>query len=88
MPKDNKSAILIDMTTGSISGAIECVCVWPMEYIKTQLQLQRKLPAGQKPPFTGIISGLSYTVKNTGFFSLYKGLSITLVFYRINHIQY
>lgn len=79
MPKDNKSAILIDMATGSISGAIECICVWPMEYIKTQLQLQRKLPLGEKPPFTGIISGLTYTARTTGFLSLYKGLSITLV---------
>ena len=50
-----------------------------MEYIKTQLQLQRVAP-GQKPPFTGIISGFAYTVKTTGFLSLYTGLGVTLVF--------
>jgi len=60
-------------------GGIECVSVWPMEYIKTQLQLQRVAP-GQKPPFTGIISGFAYTVKTTGFLSLYTGLGVTLVF--------
>ena len=47
-----------------------------MESIKTQLQLQT---AGQKPPFNGIISGLTYTVRTTGFFSLYNGLGVTLV---------
>jgi len=28
-----------------------------MEFIKTQLQLQEKLPAGEKPKFTGMIGG-------------------------------
>ena len=46
-----------------------------MEYIKTQLQLQRVVP-GQKPPYTGVISGLVYTVRTTGFFSLYTGIII------------
>lgn len=36
---------------------MEATCVWPMEYIKTQLQLQERLPAGEKPKFTGMISG-------------------------------
>eukprot|EP01035_Chromulina_nebulosa_P019397 gene19397-25270_t len=69
---------LVSMTAGCIAGAIECVSVWPMEYIKTQLQLQSKAP-GVKHPYTGVISGLTYTVRTTGFFSLYRGLSVTLV---------
>jgi solute carrier family 25 citrate transporter 1 len=67
---------LVSLTSGCIAGGIECVAVWPMEYIKTQLQLQK---GGQKPPFTGVISGLTYTVRTTGFFSLYRGLGVTLV---------
>lgn len=70
---------MVALITGSIAGGIECVTVWPMEYIKTQLQLQKRV-AGVKPPYTGVVSGLAYTVKTTGFFSLYKGLSVTLVF--------
>jgi hypothetical protein len=50
-----------------------------MEYIKTQLQLQSRAK-GVKPPYTGVVSGLVYTVKTTGFLSLYRGLSVTLVF--------
>lgn len=49
-----------------------------MEYIKTQLQLQTRVP-GVKPPFTGVIGGLVYTVKTTGFLSLYRGLEVTLI---------
>lgn len=48
-----------------------------MEYMKTQLQLLKPV-AGVKPPFTGVIDGLTYTVKTTGFLSLYRGLSVTL----------
>ncbi len=68
----------VSVTAGCIAGGVECITVWPMEYIKTQLQLQ-KLSGSTKPPFTGVISGLSYTVRTTGFFSLYRGLSVTLV---------
>jgi hypothetical protein len=44
----------VSLTTGCISGAVECVTVWPMEFIKTQLQLQRVV-AGVKPPYTGTV---------------------------------
>jgi len=50
-----------------------------MEYIKTQLQLQSIAKNGQKPLYTGVISGLKYTVQTTGFLSLYRGLGVTLV---------
>jgi len=69
---------LVALTAGSIAGGIECVAVWPMEYIKTQLQLQTGGGA-VKPPFNGVLSGIRYTVQTTGFFSLYRGLGVTLV---------
>jgi len=51
------------MAAGCIAGGIEATCVWPMEFIKTQLQLNAK---GSKLPYNGMISGLTYTVKTTG----------------------
>ena len=45
---------------------------------QTQLQLQSKAK-GAKLPYTGMISGLTYTVRTTGFFSLYRGLAPTLI---------
>ncbi|CAM9095513.1 unnamed protein product [Chrysoparadoxa australica] len=69
----------VALTAGCIAGGIEAMAVWPMEFMKTQLQLMEKLPAGEKPKFTGVISGLQYTVKTTGFFSLYRGLAPTLL---------
>lgn len=73
----------VSLTAGCIAGAIECIAVWPMENIKTQLQLQKRAKGGAKPPFTGMIEGLSYTVRTTGFFSLYRGLDITLVWHNV-----
>jgi len=70
---------LISLSAGCISGAIEAVAVWPMEYMKTQLQLMGKPLAGQKPKFTGIFDGLFYTYKNNGFYALYRGLAPTLI---------
>ena len=59
-------------------GGIEATAVWPMEFIKTQLQLQSKAK-GTVLPYNGMISGLSYYVRTTGFISLYRGLAPTLV---------
>lgn len=47
-----------------------------MEFIKTQLQLQTKAKA---LPYNGMVSGLTYYVRTTGFFSLYRGLAPTLI---------
>ena len=45
---------------------------------QTQLQLQSRTKGAQLP-YTGMISGLTYTVRNTGFLSLYRGLAPTLI---------
>ena len=47
-------------------------------HAQTQLQLQAK-KGGTVPPYTGMVSGLSYTIRTTGFFSLYRGLAPTLL---------
>jgi len=64
MTTKNKSPNkLLPIVAGCIAGSIEATCVWPMEFIKTSLQLNAK---GSKLPYTGVISGLVYTVKTTG----------------------
>jgi solute carrier family 25 (mitochondrial citrate transporter), member 1 len=78
MATQKKNNPLTAMTAGCIAGAVEATAVWPMEYIKTQLQLQSKVKGAQLP-YTGMISGLQYTVRTTGFLSLYRGLAPTLV---------
>lgn len=40
MEGDESLPLLVSMTAGCIAGAIEATATWPMEYIKTQLQLQ------------------------------------------------
>jgi hypothetical protein len=49
-----------------------------MEFIKTQLQLQSTAKGGVLP-YNGMVSGLTYYVRTTGFFSLYRGLAPTLL---------
>ena len=76
MPKDTR----LSLVSGCIAGACEASATWPMEYIKTQLQSMRNLPAGKPPPYTGVLSGLRYTVQTSGVLTLYTGLTPTLVF--------
>ena len=75
-PPQKKSPFLA-MGAGCIAGGVEATAVWPMEFIKTQLQLGAK--GGTPLPYNGMISGLRYTVQTTGFLSLYRGLAPTVM---------
>lgn len=65
MATKKSSNALTAMSAGCIAGAVEATAVWPMEFIKTQLQLGSK--SGSKLPYNGMLQGLSYTVRTTGF---------------------
>jgi solute carrier family 25 citrate transporter 1 len=70
---------MVSVLAGATAGGVEAIAMWPMEFIKTQLQLQKKVP-GEIPKFTGIFSCAKYTIQTTGFFSLYRGLAPILAF--------
>jgi len=76
--QQKKKNPFLPMIAGCVAGGIEATAVWPMEFIKTQLQLG-KTPEGGKLPYNGMIGGISHTVRSTGFLSLYRGLAPTLV---------
>ena len=48
MESSGSEPLLVHMIAGCIAGAIEATATWPMEYIKTQLQLQQQRPAPKK----------------------------------------
>jgi solute carrier family 25 citrate transporter 1 len=62
--------------SGAIAGGVECTVVWPLEYIKTTLQLSSK---ANPVPYKGMVEGLQWTVKNNGVMGLYRGLAPTLI---------
>lgn len=61
---------------GGITGGLEIMITYPTEYVKTQLQLDEK---GEKKRYNGIIDCVKKTVKQRGFFGLYRGLTVLLV---------
>lgn len=60
---------------GGITGGIEVCITYPTEYVKTQLQLDEK---GDRKKYEGIVDCIKKTVKQYGFFGLYRGLSILI----------
>lgn len=71
-PAKKKASATAKGLAGAAAGVIETLCVWPLESTKTKIQLQRKLAT--PAPFTGVIGCVKYTVRTTGFFSLYHGM--------------
>ena len=70
---------VVSTLSGAIAGGIETAAVWPMEYIKTQLQLERNMKAGQTPRYTGIASCARYTLNTHGFLTFYRGILPVLI---------
>ncbi|XP_055854216.1 putative tricarboxylate transport protein, mitochondrial [Episyrphus balteatus] len=63
------------IVAGGITGGIEICITFPTEYVKTQLQLDEK---GGNKRYNGIADCVKKTVKERGFFGLYRGLSVLL----------
>jgi len=71
------------LLAGALAGGVEICCTFPIEYTKTQLQLQgsRTLSsAGGAAPFRGAFSCVAWTVRERGVGGLYKGLPSWLYF--------
>lgn len=58
--------------SGGIAGGLEIMITFPTEYVKTQLQLDER---AAKPRYKGPLNCVAVTVKEHGFFGLYRGLS-------------
>ncbi len=61
---------------GGITGGIEICITFPIEYVKTQLQLDER---SAKPKYKGIGDVVRQTVKSHGVTGLYRGLSVLIV---------
>uniref|UniRef100_A0AAV1TJ63 Tricarboxylate transport protein n=1 Tax=Peronospora matthiolae TaxID=2874970 RepID=A0AAV1TJ63_9STRA len=65
---------MVATTAGAIAGGIETLSIWPMEMIKTNLQL-----GTMRAQYKGMVSGFRYHIQTDGVRSLYRGLAPVLV---------
>jgi solute carrier family 25 (mitochondrial citrate transporter), member 1 len=75
--KKKSSNPTVACLSGAIAGGIESIAIWPTEYTKTLLQLQKN---GSEKEYTGMIDCAKKQIKKNGIFGLYKGLSTALIF--------
>ncbi len=62
---------------GGLTGGLEILVTFPMEFVKCQLQLKHHY---QLNAFSGPVDCVFYTLRTKGPLGLYKGLSPWLVF--------
>ncbi|TPX67689.1 hypothetical protein SpCBS45565_g03553 [Spizellomyces sp. 'palustris'] len=74
--KQNKVPPSHSLAAGTIAGAVEATITYPTEYVKTQLQLQSKTAV---KAFDGPWDCVVKTVRERGFFGLYRGLSALVI---------
>ncbi len=64
---------------GSLAGAAETLCTYPLEYIKTQLQIAGPW-SSNKPTYFGSVDVIRKTVERHGARGMYRGLPPYLYF--------
>lgn len=64
--------------SGGFGGVVTCIVGHPFDTVKVRLQTQPTPKPGEKPQFTGTWDCISKTIRNEGFFGLYKGIQAPL----------
>jgi hypothetical protein len=65
---------LVATTAGALAGGLEVLTIWPMEMIKTNMQL-----GTMRAHYTGMFAGFRYHIREGGALSLYRGMAPVLV---------
>lgn len=73
MPNKSKNP-LVATTAGALAGGLEILTIWPMEMIKTNMQL-----GTMRTHYTGMLAGFRYHIREGGPLSLYRGMAPVLV---------
>jgi len=66
----------MQVSAGGCAGFVEVCLMYPLDLVKTRLQLQNRNLAGTVPQvyYNGIFDCMTRTIKSEGFFGLYKGI--------------
>ncbi|XP_045126028.1 mitochondrial carnitine/acylcarnitine carrier protein-like isoform X2 [Portunus trituberculatus] len=74
-----KTSAIKDFVAGGFGGSCTVVVGQPLDTIKVRLQTQPLPAPGQKPHYAGTWDCALKTIRNEGFFGLYKGMAAPLV---------
>ncbi|KAH9451381.1 hypothetical protein Pst134EB_018852 [Puccinia striiformis f. sp. tritici] len=61
-------------TAGAIAGVTELLCLYPLDVVKTRIQLQGKVAIPGQESYTGMVDCFQKIIKTEGFGRLYRGL--------------
>ena len=60
---------IFQISSGGIAGFLEICCMYPLDVVKTRFQVQKG-----NAQYTSIVDCFSKTIRNEGFFAIYKGI--------------
>ncbi|WFD18201.1 hypothetical protein MCAP1_000400 [Malassezia caprae] len=68
----------VTLVSGATAGVVELMCLYPLDVVKTRLQLQRS-SAGGAAPYRGVIHTLGRIARDEGPGALYRGIGPLLL---------
>lgn len=61
-------------SAGAIAGVTELLCLYPLDVVKTRIQLQGKVTVAGQDSYNGMVDCFQKIIKTEGFGRLYRGL--------------
>ncbi|CRK29513.1 hypothetical protein BN1708_004976 [Verticillium longisporum] len=69
----------LSILTGAIAGVSEILMMYPLDVVKTRVQLQTGVPTAGADHYNGMIDCFRKIVRNEGFSRLYRGISAPIL---------
>ncbi|CAH0596359.1 unnamed protein product [Chrysodeixis includens] len=63
---------------GGIAGVVGCICIFPIDLVKTRLQNQTIGPNGEKQ-YKNMIDCFRQTIRREGYFGMYRGVAVNVL---------
>lgn len=77
----------VPMLAGAVAGAMEHMCMYPVDTVKTRMQAAAAANSGQ-PVYSGVSSAFSSIVGSEGFGRLYRGIPAVVLVALPSHAMY
>ncbi|MBW0480375.1 hypothetical protein O181_020090 [Austropuccinia psidii MF-1] len=74
VPAPEPLPFIYTFAAGATAGVTELLCLYPLDVVKTRIQLQGKIPIPGQESYNGMVDCFQKIIKTEGFGRLYRGL--------------
>jgi len=79
MTTERPLPFVYQFAAGAVAGVSEILVMYPLDVVKTRVQIQGKVPVPGQDHYTGMVDCFQKIVRNEGFSRLYRGITAPIL---------